>query len=193
MTDRSMSAAMLAEIAKQGFTVAHLAELYLTNDSPQHVVYMTDSGFSITWNGQTYSDTEGLISIDNAAESFDLQINTLSFTLSGTELANYSIALNYNFTDCRFVIRRALLQIGSSPLVIASPVVIWDGRIDSWNSSEVPDTGQSTITWNTSNHWVDFTRVSGRRTNDADQQLFYSGDLGLQYADQSAANTKWPS
>ena len=193
MTDRGMSAAMLAEIAKQQFTIAHLAELYLTNDSPVHTVYMTDSGFSIVWNGQTYIDTEGWIGVDGPDESFDLKINTLSFTLSGTVLANYSVALNYNFTDCRFVIRRALLQIGSSPLVISSPVVIWDGRIDSWTSSETPDTGQSTITWNTSNHWVDFTRISGRRSNDADQQLFYSGDLGFQYADQSTANIKWPS
>lgn len=188
MSDRNMSSAMLTELAQQGFMVAHLAELHFST-----IQYLTDSGMDIVWNGHTYTDTEGLVSMDTAGETFALEVGTLSFTLSGTELANLSIALTDNFTDAQVVIRRALIQPGSSPIVIASPVILWDGRIDSWDYSENPSTGQSTITWKTSNHWVDFNRVSGRRTNSADQQLFYSGDLGLQYADQVPLNIQWPS
>lgn len=193
MSDRGMSAAMLAEIAKQQFKVAHLAEIYFTADSPSQTIYMTDSGFDIIWNGHTYSDTEGWVSADSAGESFSLDITSLSFSLSGTELANLSVALTKNFTDAQFIIRRALIQPGSSPIVIASPVIIWDGRINSWDFSEDPINGKSLLTWHTSNHWVDFSRVSGRRTNDADQQLFYSGDLFMKYSDQSLTNLKWPS
>ena len=190
---RGLTAAMLTEIAKQQFQICHLAELYFTQDSPNQTIYLTDSGFDIVWNGNTYSDTEGLISIDNAGETMSLDVSQLSFTVSGTELANMSLALSYNFTDARFVVRRALLQMDSSPIVIASPVVIWDGRVDSWESTEEPQSGQSTLTWHTSNHWVDFDRTSGRRTNTNDQQLFYPNDLGFQYADKSITNVKWPS
>lgn len=191
MSYRGMTSDMLTAIAAQQMKVIHLCVLYLTQDSPQQTIYMTDSGQDIVWNGQTYSDTEGLTDLSDPNESYQLDVDSASFTLSGTELANLSIALTSNFTDARFVIRRAIAQVESSPMVVTDPVVIWDGRIDSWEYSETPGQ-ESTLTWNMSNHWVDFTRVSGRRTNSADQQLFYPGDLGLDYADKLPSTIMWP-
>ena len=188
MTDRSMTAAALTEIAKQNFYVIHLAEIHFST-----VQYFTDCGMDIVWNGHTYSDTEGWLSMDTPGETFNLEVSQLSLSLSGTELAELSILLTENFTDVQCLIRRAFIQPGSSPIVISDPVIIWDGRIDSWDFQEEPSSGKSVVTIRTSNHWVDFTRVSGRRTNDADQQTFYSGDLGMQYSDQFSQPIKWPS
>lgn len=186
MAYRGMSASMQAEIVKQNFRVAHLAQIYFST-----TVYITDAGFDLSYGGHTYADTVGLIGLDSPGETFDFSIGTMSFTLSGTELANLSIALTENFTDDRFVLYRALLD--SSNSVIADPVLIWDGRIDNWDFSEQPETGESSLKWNTSNHWVDFNRTAGRRANDSDQQLFYPGDTGLQYAGQGTVDLKWPA
>lgn len=191
MSYRGMTSAMLTAIASQQMKVIHLCELYLTNDSPQQTLYLTDYGISVVWNGNTYDDTQGLTQLSDPSETFALDVATTTFTVSGTELANLSLALTSNFTDARFVARRAIAQIGSSPIVITDPVVIFDGRIDSWQFTETPGS-ESSLTWNMSNHWVDFTRVGGRRTNSADQQLFYPGDLGLDYAEKLPANIMWP-
>jgi len=39
--------------------------------------------------------------------------------------------------------------------------------------------------------WSDFERTAGRRTNDNDQQVYYPGDRGFQFADDALKDIKW--
>jgi len=41
------------------------------------------------------------------------------------------------------------------------------------------------------NHWVDFNKTAGRRTNTNSQQRFFSGDLSMEFAPQTGKKLNW--
>lgn len=187
MSNRGMTSGYLTAIQSQQIRVIHLLEFHFSS-----TVYLTDAGGEISWNSHTYEDTVGWISADNLQDSFSIDNGQVAFTFSGAVLANYSLALSENFSGDKVVLYRALLD--TSYAIIADPLEIFTGYIDSWEIREDAAGGNSKITWNAMNHWANFDMIVGRRTNSADQQNLYSGDTGLDYADQATLNNlKWPS
>lgn len=178
MANRGMSAAMLAEIAKPQLRLFHLVEMYFTT-----IGYLTTGRRNIVWNGNTYSALGNLLSFGDVAESADIRAGSINLVLSGVNQANIATALTENFIDRRVVIRRGFLD--ASDIIIVDPIILFDGRIDSWDLNEDVTTGDSTVTWKAASHWIDFERISGRRTNNEDQQVSFPGDKGFEYAAQT--------
>ena len=91
--------------------------------------------------------------------------------------SHYDIALSDNFQG-----RAAKIWFGcvdSSMNIIANPLLIFSGEMD---TCKIDDNGQnSTITITAENSLVDLENPRERRFTDADQQLQFPGDLGLQY------------
>lgn len=178
MAGRGMSAAMLAEIVKQQLRLFHLVEMYFSTAG-----YLTTSSRNIVWSGNTYSALGNLLSFGEVEESTDIRAGSLNITLSGVNQGNIATALTENFIERRVVIRRGFRDAADQ--VIIDPVILFDGRIDSWSLREDVMDGTSTITWQVASHWIDFDRVYGRRTNNEDQQVWFPGDRGFEFAAQT--------
>lgn len=183
MANRGMSGAMLAEIAKRQLRLLHLVEMYFSATS-----YLTTAPRNIVWGGNTYGALGNLLSFGEVEESTDIRAGSVAIELSGVNQGNVATALTENFIDRRIIIRRGFRD--ASDQIIIDPVSIFDGRIDSWSLREDVMAGTSTIAWQTASHWIDFDRIYGRRTNNEDQQGWFPGDKGFEFAAQ-ADDLRW--
>ncbi len=55
-----------------------------------------------------------------------------------------------------------------------------------------PNAGKSIVTLKATNHWADFGRRLGRRTNYEEQNLFL-GDMGLEFTSEINKEIRWGS
>jgi hypothetical protein len=79
--------------------------------------------------------------------------------------------------------------LNSSQQLISDPFLLFKGRIESFNLDE--DVNESTITINIASHWSDFERIQGRKTNTNSQKIYFSDDVGFDFASQSTVDIKW--
>jgi hypothetical protein len=56
---------------------------------------------------------------------------------------------------------------------------------------ENPDEGTCTLAIEAASHWVDFERRSGRHTNHAEQQVWFAGDKGFEFASEVMKDIPW--
>lgn len=185
MANRSMSSAMLTEIAKTQTTMVHFVSIGFDSGTLYYCTHVRD----LTWNSHTWSASHDILDISDITEDTELRINTATVTLSAVDQSHISSALTEDYTDRPLNIYLGFLN--SSNAVIADPVPIFPGRIDSWSSNEDPASGSSKITWTASNHFADFDRVQGRLANDESQQLLFSGDKFFEFTSEIPRSITW--
>ena len=189
MSGRGASAAALAQIGAVQNSPFHLFEGYFDSAT----VYLTDWNRPVSWGGHTYLQGGHFLSFDGVQETADLQVTEAHVTLSGVDQTVISLVLNENYIDRRLVIYKAFMT--SADALVVDPFAIFDGRMDAPVISEDPGTdgggGQCTVVLTASSHWVDFQRTPGRHTNDAEQQIFFPGDLGFIYASEASRQISW--
>ena len=187
MSNRGSSTAFRAEIVKDQTHSCHLLEVYLDTQT----YYLTDNHFDITFNSNSYSALGSFLGFDSIEESAQITANSLTLTLSGVDQTYTNLFLTENYVDRRVIIRKAFLNTSSA--LIADPVIIFDGRMDSPAIQENADSGMASVTVGVSNQFIDFENIPGRFTNHENQQLHYPGDLGFEYASQIIKDIVWGS
>lgn len=182
----------------RGATVPFGMELRKTQNRPFHLVqvhfsdgvfYMTDAGRAVEWDGNIYLAYGHTLNFSNIKETAQLLVNTVTAEISAVDQQFVSAYLSKNYLDRTVKIYRAFFD-GDNKLV-AQPLSIFTGRMDAPVLEEDPDTGKSVIQVTAANHFVDFERTAGRRTNTTSQQLFYPGDKGFKFASEVVRDLKW--
>lgn len=179
---RAIHADTIAELAKDSFITAHLVKIDFST-----AIYLTESPISISYSGDIYQSSSALKGISSVSETTEVQVGSVGVTLSGVSQEYISILLSQSYIDRQITIQRVLLNDDYS--IIGSPVLIYDGRIQSFSITDSVDS--STIVITASSHWADFQKKSGRRTNHNSQSMFFSGDKGFEYASSTARDLKW--
>lgn len=179
---RSLNASVVTEIAKDSVTMCHL--LYMGLSTAQ---YMTDAAFDITYDSNTYTSSNYLLTMGSIDEASEVRVGSVSIELSSVGQAFTSIFLTYPYIGKQVIIRRAFLD--STGSIIGDPVVIYDGRIDGFDMNESQT--ESTISVSVASHWSDFEKKAGRYTNTNSQELFFSGDKGFEFAANTVKDLKW--
>lgn len=144
--------------------------------------------YTVNWNGQSWIGAGSLGSISPVGENGDLQAQGIQLSLTGVDSSLVSTALGeaYQGKPC---------QVWFCPLdptngqMIGAPIRVFVGRIDTM-AIEVGE--KATITLAGESRLVDFFRPRISRYTDAEQQILYPGDLGLQYVnDLQEATVNW--
>jgi len=189
MAGRGASAAVLTEMGAAKNSPFHLLEGYFDSAT----VYFTDWNHTVVWNGNTYQQGGHFLSFDGIQETADLQVTEAHVTLSGIDQTMVAKVIQENYIDRRLVIYQAFMTAADA--VVVDPFPIFDGRMDAPVVSEDPGTetgaGQCSVVITATSHWVDFERKPGRHTNDAEQQIFFPGDLGFVYASEASRQISW--
>ena len=185
MANRGASSAFLTELAKSQNQPCHLAEIVFDNEP----IYITDAWTNITWGGHTYTALGHFIGFTDIEESMEVQVANLTAQLSGVDQSLVSAVLTENYIDRPLRIYKAFLN--DSMAIVADPVLIFEGRMDSPVIEENPDDGNCTVSISATNAWVDFERKSGRHTNHEEQQIFFPGDRGFEYVSEITAEITW--
>ena len=179
---RSIHASTLAILADDAVRIAHFLTFEFTT-----TLTFTDYGHSIDYGGDTYTATNGFVSLSDPSESEDLRVNSLTVQMSGVEQSFISIFLSEDWVNRRVLLQTAFLN--SSDVVIGTPITIFDGLISGFDISEGAKTSVVNIT--VSSHWADFDRKAGRLTNNNSQQYFFAGDVGMEFAASIVTDLKW--
>lgn len=185
MANRGMSAAMLAEIAKDQVREVYLVSIAFDGGTQYYTTHASD----LSWSSQTWEASGSFLDISDITEHADPKINNATVTLSGAEQANISAALTEDYTDRELNVYIGFLD--SSDALIVDPVNIFSGRIDSFSYQENPERGSATLRWKAANHFADFDRQNGRLANDKSHQVYFPGDDFFKFTSEVTRTITW--
>ena len=80
-------------------------------------------------------------------------------------------------------------QTKINEIISKNKKILFSGLIKSCSISENVDS--STVTIVVANHWANWNLKKGRHFTDESQQQVYSGDKGLEFADQTKDDIRW--
>lgn len=176
MPSRNATTDVLNEIAKPRLKMFHLFKGAFDSGT----LFLTDSVRNIVFQGNTYIGLGYFISFDTIEEEADLQTTGVNVTLSGVPSEMVSLVINQDLVDKTLTIHRGFLD--DSGNVIPDPLLIFDGQTDGGTFNEAIDSddgepdGKAVITLTAVNHWVDFDKINGRRTNHKEQLNLFPDD-----------------
>jgi hypothetical protein len=183
--DRSASASALTEISAQSNFPVHLVQLVFDDDT----YYMTDAVRTIEWDSNEYTALGHFLGFSDIEETAELQVSSVTGSLSGVDQVYVSLFLSENYIDRTVNIYKAFLN--NAEAVISDPVLIFSGRISGVSIAENPDDGSCTIGMEVASQWVDFERRPGRHTTDSEQQIYFDGDKGFEFASEINKEILW--
>tara|TARA_R100000664_G_C2746985_1_gene134597 strand:+ start:717 stop:1283 length:567 start_codon:yes stop_codon:yes gene_type:complete len=183
---RTLTTAVKNQLASNEIRPVHLITIGFGTP-----VNITDCGFSLTssisGSSVTYSPSSFLLSVPTFTEETDVTKTTLNLILSGADQTFISTCLNENVVNDDVDIFRGLLD--SSNALIADPLLLYSGNIDTFQIGETEK--DSNVTLTIVSHWADFEKKSGRQTNNNSQQRFFSSDVGMDFSSQTVLDLKW--
>ena len=183
---RTLTTALKNELLTNEIRPVHLLSIGFATP-----VNITDNSFSLTssvsGSSITYTASPFLVATPTFTEETDLTKTSLNITLSGADTTFISTVLNENIVNDSVDIFRGLLD--SNNALIADPILLYSGNIDTFQISESET--ESNVTLTVVSHWADFDKKSGRQTNNNSQQRFFNTDVGMDFSSQTVLDLKW--
>jgi hypothetical protein len=179
---RSLTSAVKTELATNKLNPITL--VYLNIGGGQR---FTDHYKNISYDGNTYTASSLLLGVSDVGETSEVAVDSVTVAFTGADQTIISLLLNNDYMDKEAEIYKGFLD--SSQALIADPMLLFKGRIESFSIEE--DATNSQVSISIASHWSDFEKQKGRKTNTNSQQLFFSGDVGFDYASQSVQDIKW--
>lgn len=184
MSARGASVAVQAEWAAAANAPAHLVELQLDSAT----IYATDSYRTIVYGGNTYTALGHMLGFSGLVESAEVRVADLSLQLSGVDQTMVALVLENDYLDRRLLIYQFFLD--TSDAVVASPVLIHDGRIAEASVAEDGEGGNSSVTLKSRDSFADFERMNGRHTNPNEQRYLFPNDASFDLLPQLAGQNR---
>lgn len=180
---RGLSSAVKSKLESGKFTMAHLVKLELNT-----TYKYTDYSVNIVDGSDTYVPNGFLRGIGAVSESSSINIGSIDITVSSATQTILSDVLNNGHLNRNVTIKRAILDTDDS-VVTSGTFQIYAGYIEGMSITDTQ--GDSVITFAVANHWSDFMRFEGRRTNDSSQQHFFNGDKAFEFTSQAGKRLYW--
>lgn len=136
--------------------------------------------FSPTAGSEDWLGTGNLVGIEPIRETGNVESTGLRLTISGIPSAMVSLALQEDVQSRRISMWFGVMNPNGT--LIDTPVLEWQGRIDTLSIAESQDT--ATIVTTAESRMAALMRAAPRRYNDADQQKLYLGDKIFNYTAQ---------
>lgn len=178
---RGLSSALKTKLASGSFGMAHLVKLELNT-----TYYYTDSSSNFTLDTNEYTSNGFLKSIGSFKESSAMNIGSKTIVISAVDQTIVSDLLGNDYLHRPVTITRFILD---DVHAVVGSFQIYSGFVDGMSISE--DNSVSTIALSVANHWSDFERKTGRRTNTGSQAQFFPGDKAFEFADQVGKKLRW--
>lgn len=189
----AIPASITDQITRRAFISTELVEI----ETPTPI-YVTTAPFDIyyttpTSNGyKKYIAQGSFLSFSGISTTDKIAVNTIQLTFSGAT-STYTTGL-LNDTYLHRPIRIYKIFMEQHPTLnnitnFVGPFQIYEGIMTGGN---IDETGKdSVVTINTNNHFYDFDRKNGRRTNDASQKRWYPADEGMSFSTQNIRDIVW--
>ena len=180
---RGLSSAVKTKLASGKFTMAHLVKLELNT-----TYKYTDYAVNIVDGSDTYVPNGFLHGIGAIAETATINIGSIDIAVSSATQTILSDVLTNGHLNRNVTIKRTILDTDDS-VVTSGTFQIYAGYIEGMSITDRQ--GDSIINFEVDNHWADFQRIEGRRTNDSSQQHFFDGDKAFEFTSQAGKKLYW--
>ena len=180
---RGLSSAVKTKLASGKFTMAHLVKLELNT-----TYKYTDYSVNIVDGSDTYVPNGFLHGIGAIAETASINIGSIDIAVSSATQTILSDVLTNGHLNRNVTVKRAILDTDDS-VVTSGTFQIYAGYIEGMSITDRQ--GDSVINFAVANHWADFQRIEGRRTNDSSQQHFFDGDKAFEFTAQAGKRLYW--
>lgn len=163
----------------------HVPGLLLVElDFVSGAVRANNSAVTVPWGGHDWVGLATVGGIDPVIEQSDLQMTGISMTLTGIppEMIARVLGEHYQGRDCRVW----FAPMNNDYVVLADPVLIFSGRMDSCSISLG---ASATVTLTAESRLTDFERPRVRRYTHEDQIAEYPGDRFLEFVPQMVEKT----
>ena len=180
---RGLSSAVKTKLASGKFTMAHLVKLELNT-----TYKYTDYAVNIVDGSDTYVPNGFLHGIGAIAETATINIGSIDIAVSSATQTILSDVLTNGHLNRNVTIKRTILDTDDT-VVTSGTFQIYAGYIEGMSITDRQ--GDSIINFAVANHWADFQRIEGRRTNDSSQQHFFDGDKAFEFTSQAGKKLYW--
>lgn len=197
MADRGITnQALIDAIEATAVIYYECVEINLTLNSVDTTYLLTNAPRDVVIGSDTYRAFGQLMDISVIEENATFEIGTLNISLSGIDpyepnsgdaFLEVMLRETTEYIDREVVVQRAYFNADSTYI---DSIEVFRGYITG-AAAQHDDSGESSVGIEVANHWADFERVTGRRTNDNSQQFFFSGDVGMQYAVEVQKDITW--
>ncbi len=178
---RTLTTAVANALAAENVTPVLFAEM----DFASGFLRVHSAVGSYTVEGNTYTGVGTLGQVETVEESGELQAYGLRLGLSGVPNTLIGTALTEDYQGR--ALRVLIGVLDASHALVASPVVVFAGRMDNMQITLGPEA--ASISLNAENRLIDWDRPRVRRYNNADQQAEYPGDRGFEFTEQMVNKT----
>lgn len=186
MPDRGFSAAMLTQLSAESVKICYLVAMEFDSGD----IFLTDYHRDITYSGDIYLATYGLLGFDGLEETSDLLINEVTVSLSGVDTTKaLTKVLGNDYIDRAMRIYLAFIDANGD--LVLDPEKLFEGTMDAPTIDENLDAGTCTVTMQGVPIWADRGRRPGRHTNDAEQKFFFPGDDGFEFVTEMPKKIRW--
>ena len=131
----------------------------------------------LSYDSETYTGLGDLLSISEIKETADVQATGMNVSLSGVKSSLVTIAKDQDYQGRELTV--LLGAFDSSGSLIADPVIIFSGFMDTMTISEAGE--YSSITIAVENKLIAFERSKVRRYTAEDQKIDHPTDKGFEF------------
>lgn len=169
---RGLSAGMLTQVGSANVTPI----LLFYGEFASGTVRMWSGVGDLSWDSQTWLGAGSLVQVSNIEETSEIKASGIVVTFNGIPAELLSLVLS----DVRQgALGKIYLGFLSSGSVVATPWLIFEGRIDTPVINEEAETCSIAITYES--RLIDLSRPRAARYTDQDQQREFPGDLGMEF------------
>lgn len=156
--------------------------------------HLTNAPWNIPYGGNTYDAAGNMLEFDAVEENIGFEIEQLSILIGGIDplpgdgtVPFIKKILTLDYVDRDVVITRVYFNNDD----IIDGVVLYSGYINSASAASGLGKDGAAVRLQTSNNWTDFTKRTGRFTNNTSQQVHFPSDLGFEYAKEVQKQVEW--
>lgn len=153
--------------------------MFLQLEFTSGFLYLWTGVGTVTWGGNDYTGTGHFLELTSVTETSEIKAAGITGSLTG--IPSSLIASILGETRQGKAVKLYLGFFNTSMALVATPELVFDGRMDVPTIEESGDV--ATVTISAESRLIDLERIKQRRYTDRDQQNRYAGDLGLQYVE----------
>lgn len=178
---RSISSNLQTQIANDNNKIAFLLKFGFATP-----VRVSTHYSDVTYDSLNYEAGGNFVALEASPETGEVIVQQVNITMTNVSTDFRTLVQAGNYTDIPVDIYIAFFDNNES---LVDATTYFSGKIKRATISE--NSKGSQITLEVANHWANWNLTKGRHYTDESQQQVYSGDKGLEYADQTKEDIRW--
>ena len=172
---RSLSTALQTQVSAQQTNICFLVEFAFSS-----TVRATDFYTDLVYDSNTYTAGGSFLEVNPTQETGELMVDEISITCSNVTDQIRDLISSGNYVDKTVTVYLGFLDSSDS---LVGAINFFKGKVRSASIAETKTITNINII--VANQWANWNLTKGRHYSDESQQLFSSGDKGLEFATET--------